>query len=328
MKFVVLLICIAGTVYYCFFHNPAIGEKIKNTLGIQEETPAPQATTELEKTTEVQFKENSLGARLAEIRKERSLHFSVTPPGSINTIEPDQASIKYLKAALEKDADLLQLVRSFDQYHEFGTLDSTEWTPYTILPHMREIRSACNILASSAKVQADAGNLSVAQKDFELAIKIQNLLLKESYTIIEMLVVFNIHKGMYSFLQTSKLPPAVRKKLVKSLPRRKDYAAALPQILDTEKKFFQSTQDMLKKGQFVPREIPYQKQTVAKIKKLSSAELNEAWAQNSGMIIRKFTDGTLSRDTKFANDDPFWQQILPLSGLAKISAALDGYKGK
>ena len=333
MKFLIFLICLAGAVYYCFFHNPEIGDKITAKLGISRETeqPAsPQASEPIE-SPELKFKENTLGARLTELAKQNKLKIIVKKENSYFAPRPSELVIKDLQEVVKDNAETLQNARSLEQYNEFGLIPEKIGVA-TALEYLSSLNAACSILIASARVQAAAGKTTAAVKDLARVTHILNVTLNDTQNLTTLLVISRWQQELQVVLRITKLPKAVKQKLQKNLPTRQMYAAVLPQTLDTEKQVLHDAYSWAEKNKLTPSNSGVDEARIKAMKKLSPSKIDRYWAMGAEQIISKFADGTLSRqttiDTGSADADLFVKNFMFAVGYGKISESLDGFKGK
>ena len=337
MKFLLFLICLAGAVYYCFFHNPEIGDKITAKLGIaspgETEQPASPQPSAPVKSTELKFKENTLGARLTEMAKHDKFSIFFERQNAYCSYIPSKATDADLKKALEQNAETLQTARSLAEYNEFGLLaDEVHWSCNTPLHYTGSFQTACAILTISGKIQANSRNTAAAEKDFSLAAKIINVCLNGSHSMVGLLHISRCHKELKTYILNSKLPKAVKQRLLKRLPTRQMYAAVLPQTLDTEKQVLHDAYQLVKTGKMTEQNFCMEAVDIKVLRKLSHDKIDKYWAMGAEQIISKFADGTLSRqttiDTGSADANLFVKNFMFAVGYGKISESLDGFKGK
>lgn len=333
MKFLIILICLAGAGYYCFFHNPEIGDKITAKLGISRETeqPAsPQASEPIE-SPELKFKENTLGARLTELAKQNKLKIIVKKENSYSAPRPSKLVIKDLQEVVKDNAETLQNARSLEQYNEFGLIPEKIGVA-TALEYLSSLNAACSILIASARVQAAAGKTTAAVKDLARVTHILNVTLNDTQNLITLLVISSWQQELQVALRITKLPKAVKQKLQKNLPTRQMYATVLPQTLDTEKQVLHDAYQLVKTGKMTERNFCMEAVDIKVLRKLSHDKIDKYWAMGTEQIISKFADGTLSRqttiDTGSADADLFVKKFMGAVGYGRISESLDGFKGK
>lgn len=333
MKFLIILICLAGAGYYCFFHNPEIGDKITAKLGISRETeqPAsPQASEPIE-SPELKFQANTLGARLTELAKQNKLKIIVKKENSYFAPRPSELVIKDLQEVVKDNAETLQNARSLEQYNEFGLIPEKIGVA-TALEYLSSLNAACSILIASARVQAAAGKTTAAVKDLARVTHILNVTLNDTQNLTTLLVISRWQQELQVVLRITKLPKAVKQKLQKNLPTRQMYAAVLPQTLDTEKQVLHDAYSWAEKNKLTPSNSGVDEARIKAMKKLSPSKIDRYWAMGAEQIISKFADGTLSRqttiDTGSADADLFVKNFMFAVGYGKISESLDGFKGK
>ena len=336
MKFLLFLICLAGAVYYCFFHNPEIGDKITAKLGIaspgETEQPASPQPSAPVKSTELKFKENTLGARLTEMAKHDKFGIFFERQNAYCSYIPSKATDADLKKALEQNAETLQTARSLAEYNEFGLLaEETEWSSSTLLPYSGSFQTACAILTISGKIQAASGNAAVAEKDFALAAKIINVCLNGAHPSIVLLAVLRCHKELQTYILNSKLPKAAKQRLLKRMPDRKVYAIAIQQSLDIQKEVLLNSCNAVQQGNKTARDLGITDADFQTLKKLP-AKIEEYWPQGAEHIVTLFANGILSRETTFntgsAKINQFIKQFMLPMLYGQISESLDGFKGK
>ena len=286
MKIILLLLCIAGGIYYWYFCNTdrPVKDGKKSTSAASTDKTAEQASQSSNSART--FKANSLGQQLSSLND--TIYFS-----DVNKVD-----IQTLRKKLSENSQGLARARTLAAYNELGEIK--DQTDVEILPHMNGFSIVSTYLIASGKVLAADKKYADAEKDFALAANLQKVFLKGAFCSIELFSVHSWSRRLYTAVRDSSLSKAAKKRSFANVPKRKDYAAVLPRIMARDKASIMACKkkSMNNPSMDITEVVGKDKYAQQMFKKMSAERLEEILEKGFDQICEEFAAGRLSRNTK------------------------------
>ena len=269
----------------------------------------------------------------------------------------EKKGIPNLKEAKKVLAKMEGVFEEYRKLNECTTLGITPIAdPRWGLPYLQPMRVVVWELLFSAEYHFLCGNKKQGLKDIETALHVTNLLVKEASYAIDLLVAVACSSYFAPVIKRINLPAKEKERILRKLPGREQYAAALPAVLKSEKNMLlfslewapelehaamekiikaprprntsaEAAEEQRKK---VRKEMEEYYGNLKKLKEIPVEKLEKVYADCAAFLVKSFKENTLTRETKYttgsAEDDRIFamlQKVLRVNFASMFSEKID-----